>query len=184
MQELRGEEVTEDILPGIDLPIAAHIPDDYIPGEAERIYFYKRLSGVRSVREIEELQAELEDRFGDPPRAVWDAMAVLRLRLRCKDAGIASVKMDAPNVRIQFAPQTKLTPEAVRLLTFAFKGLKFTNDGVIVPLVGPKILPQVEEILSSLEKALASGKTKKNGNGNGSSGTVKPRLTPAAPARA
>ena len=49
VQELKGEEVTEDILPSVDLPVTAHIPDDYIPGEAERIYFYKRMSGVRSV---------------------------------------------------------------------------------------------------------------------------------------
>ncbi len=175
VQELRGEEVTEDILPGIDLPIAAHIPEEYIPGEAERIYFYKRISGVRSIREIEDLQAELEDRFGDPPRAVWDALAILRLRLRCKDAGIASVKFDAPNVRVQFAPQTRLTPEAVKLLTFAFKGHKFTPDGVTVPLTGPKVLPQVEEILSALEKALAAGKDKKGGNGNGNAGSAKPR---------
>ena len=184
VQELRGEEVTEDILPGLDLPIAANIPDEYIPGEAERIYFYKRMSGVRNVKEIENLQAELEDRFGDPPRPVWDALAVLRLRVRCKDMGIASVRMDAPNVAIKFTPQTRLTPTAVKLLTFAFKGLRFTNDGVVVPVVGPKIMPQVEEILSSLEKALADGKEKKSGNGNGSAGSAKTRTPTPATARA
>ena len=47
VQEVKGEEVTEDILPPVDLPVTAHIPNEYIPGEAERIYFYKRMSGVR-----------------------------------------------------------------------------------------------------------------------------------------
>src|SRR6185369_6235630 len=125
VQELKGEEVTEDILPSIDLPITAHIPNDYIPGEAERIFFYKRMSAVRSLKDIENLQAELEDRFGDPPKPVWEALGVLRLRLRCKEAGIASIRAEGTNVAIRFAANARLTPEAVKLLTFAFKGHRF-----------------------------------------------------------
>ena len=82
----------------------------------------------------------------------------LRLRLRCKEAGIASIKSENTRVAIRFAPQARLTPDAVRLLTFAFKGHKFTPDGVLVPLTGPKVMPQVEEIVAVLERALAQGK--------------------------
>ena len=173
VQELRGEEVTEDILPSVDLPVTAHIPGDYIPGEAERIYFYKRMSGVRSVGDVENLQAELEDRFGDPPRPVWDALAILRLRLRCKDMGITSIKTEQADVQMRFASNVRLTPDAVKLLTVAFKTYRFTPDGVVVALNGPKVMPQVEEMLNVLEKALEHGKKPKNGNngsrGNGSS---------------
>ncbi len=181
VQELKGEDVTEDILPSVDLPITAHIPNDYIPGEAERIYFYKRMSGVRSLTDIENLQAELEDRFGDPPRPVWDALAVLRLRLRCKEAGISSIKSEQANIVIRFAPHVRLTPDAVKLLTFAFKGHRFTADGVVVPLKGPKVMPQVEEMVTVLEKALVEGRNGKpvrpGGNQNGA-GSPRP-LQPA-----
>ncbi|HZP80359.1 MAG TPA: transcription-repair coupling factor [Chthonomonadaceae bacterium] len=176
VQEIKGEEVTEDILPSVDLPITAHIPNDYIPGEAERIYFYKRMSGVRSLADIENLQAELEDRFGDPPRPVWDALAVLRLRLRCKEAGISSIKSERTNIAIRFAPYVRLTPDAIRLLTYAFKGHRFTADGVVVPLSGPKVMAQVEEMVSVLEKALSMGKNGKGarsgGNGDDRSSTA------------
>jgi len=64
VQEMRGEEPVEDILPAMDIPVTAMIPQEYIPGEAERIFFYKRMSGVRSVGDVEGLHAELEDRFG------------------------------------------------------------------------------------------------------------------------
>src|SRR5579884_571729 len=158
VQELRGEEVTEDILPEVDLPVTAHIPEDYIPGEAERIYFYKRMSGVRSVADIENLQAELEDRFGDPPRPVWQALAILRLRLRCKEIGIASIRTEGTNVSIRFAPHVRLTSDAIKLLTYAFKGHRFLADGVTIPLSGPKVMPQVEEMVGVLERALASVK--------------------------
>ena len=171
VQELKGEEVTEDILPSVDLPITAHIPNDYIPGEAERIYFYKRMSGVRSVQDIESLQAELEDRFGDPPQPVWDALAILRLRLKCKGMGIASIKSERIDVQIRFAPNVRLTPDAVKLLTFAFRGQRFTPDGVIVPLTGPKVMVQVEEMLNVLAQALEHGKKPASGSANGSNGS-------------
>ena len=161
VQEVKGEEVTEDILPPVDLPVTAHIPNDYIPGEAERIYFYKRMSGVRGVQDVEDLQAELEDRFGDPPRPVWTALAILRMRLRCKEIGIAAIKGDITNIHIRFAPSVRLTADAVKLLAFAFKDQRFTADGVIVPITGTKVLQQAEETVATLESAFAHGK---NGN--------------------
>lgn len=173
VQELKGEEVTEDILPGVDLPITAHIPNEYIPGEAERIYFYKRMSGARGVKDIENLQAELEDRYGDPPRPVWDALAVLRLRLRCKDMGILSIKAEGTNAQIRFAPNVRLTQDAVKLLSHTFKGYRFTPDGVILPLTSAKIIAQMEDMLNLLTKALEHGKPQANGSksANGSGGS-------------
>lgn len=157
VQELNGEEVTEDILPSIDLPITVHIPEQYIPGEAERIYFYKRMSGVRATIDVDNLQAELEDRFGDPPKSVWDALAILRLRLRCKEVGIASIRGEGTNLFLRFAPQARLSPEAIRLLTVAFRGLRFTPDGASIPLTYAKILPQVEELITVFDNAFKAG---------------------------
>ncbi len=155
VQEMQGEEVVEDILPAMDLPISASIPTEYIPGEAERIYFYKRMSGVRAVPEVEALQAELEDRFGDPPRPVWDALAVLRLRLKCREIGISSVKVEGEKLFVRFAGSVRLSPDTLKLLSVAFRGITFLSDGLSVPLTSPKVLLFVEETMASLEKALA-----------------------------
>ncbi len=59
---------------------------------------------------------------------------------------------------IKFTPKVRLSPDSVRLLTYAFKGGRFTSDGVVIPLNGVKVLPQIEEMMSVLEKALAAGK--------------------------
>jgi transcription-repair coupling factor (superfamily II helicase) len=181
VQELKGEDITEDILPPMDIPVTAHIPNDYISGEAERIYFYKRMSAVRSVADIENLQAELEDRFGDPPRPVWDALAILRLRLRCQQAGVAAVRGEAAQISIKFGPGVRLTPQAVQLLTVAFKNYRFTPDGVQIALSGPKVLPQVEEMIATLEQAFAfRAQDKGGGSGKAPSAAT---LAPAATAR-
>ena len=89
---------------------------------------------------------------------MWTALAVLRLRLRCKEIGVVSVKGQGANIAIKFTPKVRLTPDAVRLLTFAFKGGRFTPDGVVIPLNSVKVLPQIEEMMQVLEKALAMGK--------------------------
>jgi len=116
-----------------------------------------------------------EDRFGEPPRPVWDALAVLRLRLRCKALGIASIKGERTDVAIRFAPHVRLTPDAIKLLTFAFKNYRFTPDGVIVSLTGPKILVRVEEMVATLERALEQGKNgKKAGNGSNAGRPARP----------
>ncbi len=155
VQELKGEEPEEDILPSIDLPITAFIPGDYIPGEAERIYFYKRMSAVRSVQDIEDLQAELEDRFGDPPKAVWQALNILRLRLRCRDIGVASIKGEQLDVHIRFAPHVRLAPRAIQLLGTALRGMKFLQDGVVVPIKSTKVIDQIEETVEVIARALS-----------------------------
>lgn len=73
---------------------------------------------------------------------------------------------------IRFAAHARLTSEAVKLLTFAFKGHKFTPDGVTVPLKGPKVMPQVEEMIGVLEQALAKKKPGTSGERNGGKGAA------------
>jgi len=91
---------------------------------------------------------------------VWDALAVLRLRLKCKEMGILSVKSEGTTVTFRFAPNVRLVPDSIKLLTYVFKGLRFLPDGVSLPLQGAKVLEQTEEMVRVLEEALAHGKDK------------------------
>ena len=158
VSEVKGEEVQDDTLPAVDVPTTAHIPGDYIPNEAERIFFYKKMSAIRAMDDIRDVQEELIDRYGDPPRPVWNALAVLRLRLRAKEAGIASIRGERRDISIRLAPHARLSPDAIRLLTFAFKNHRFTPDSVVVPLTSPKVLEEVEEMIDVVERALSHGK--------------------------
>ena len=100
VRELKGEEPNkQDVpLPTVDLPVAAIIPNSYIPSEPQRILMYKKLSAVRDRLDVSKLQEEFEDRFGDPPPPVWSLLSLLRLRLRCQEVGIESITTDSPRV--------------------------------------------------------------------------------------
>ncbi len=158
--ETRGVEYADETLPPADLPLTAHIPNEYIPNEAERIFFYKRMSGVGSLRDIEELQEELEDRYGDPPKPVWNALDVLRIRLLAKQAGISAVRHENACVSLRFAPGVRLTPRALNLLTQTFKGTRFTADSVILTLSSPRVVAEVEDLLRALGNALKDGSSR------------------------
>lgn len=158
VKELKGEEPDAEAapLPSVDLPVAAVIPDVYIPSEAQRILMYKKLSAVRERDDVARLQEEFEDRFGDPPPPVWNALALLRLRLRCRDVGVESITEENKRIFIKLKKGISLPPHTLKLLTLAFKsqGHTFAVEQVTMAINSSKILQAVEEMVEVIAKAL------------------------------
>ncbi len=96
--EFRGEGAPEREIK-IELPIAAHLPHDYVPSERLRLEIYRRLAASMSMAEIKETRAELIDRFGEPPAVVETLLDVARLRVRIREAGLSEVTTAGSNVR-------------------------------------------------------------------------------------
>jgi transcription-repair coupling factor (superfamily II helicase) len=80
--------------PLIDLPIRAHIPEDYVPESALRLRLYRRLADVQTNAQVDELAKELEDRFGAPPEEVQNLLYLLRLKVAAMQARLASIGME------------------------------------------------------------------------------------------
>jgi len=99
--EFRGDAPPEREVK-IELPIEAHLPHDYVPSERLRLEMYKRLADVKALVEVDDLRAELVDRYGEPPVSVDTLLEVARLRVRVREAGLAEVTSAGNNVR--FAP--------------------------------------------------------------------------------
>ena len=159
--EEKGVEPKDESLPPVDLPVTAHIPDEYIPNEAERIYFYKKMSAIRSHQDIDELREELEDRYGDPPAPVWTALSVLQLRLRCQMNGITAMRGEGQEIHLRFNAKVRMTPDALKRITQSWKKLRFTGDSVIFSLTGPKLVEQAEQMLAVLENAFKLSQPKR-----------------------
>ncbi|SFA78794.1 transcription-repair coupling factor (superfamily II helicase) [Nocardioides alpinus] len=97
----------------IELPVDAHLPHDYIPSERLRLEIYKRLAEVRTDDDVDEVRAELVDRYGTPPEEVESLLFVARFRARCRQAGVREVTLAGKNVR--FAPVDLPDSRVVRL---------------------------------------------------------------------
>ncbi len=156
INELKGDEIEAEFeLPNISLPLDAFIPERYIPSEAERILMYKKLTAVRRTEDVARIQEELEDRYGDPPRSVWNLLAVMRLRLRCQEIGIGSIIAEKRRVAVRFSG-THLPPDAVKRLARTYMQHQFLPDVVFLatPDTPAKMLNQVEEMAETLAGAL------------------------------
>ncbi|MUV38026.1 UvrABC system protein [Lentibacillus sp. JNUCC-1] len=89
-----GKELDEIELfePELALQLDAYIPDSYIDDEKQKIAMYKRVQAVSSQDDIEALQEELIDRFGDYPEEVAHLLTVAATKMLAKRERVESVR--------------------------------------------------------------------------------------------
>jgi len=75
----------------IDLPIAVRLPEEYVPDVGLRLQVYRRLAGLTSMAQIDEMERELADRFGPLPDPARNLMYQLRLKALARDAGVGTI---------------------------------------------------------------------------------------------
>ncbi|MGK2875117.1 MAG: TRCF domain-containing protein, partial [Nocardioides sp.] len=93
---------------------------------------YKRLAEVRSDTDVDEINAELLDRYGEPPVEVVSLLLVARFRARARAAGVGEVTIAGRNVR--FAPVSLPESRTVRLQRLYPKSIvKDALDTILVP---------------------------------------------------
>jgi transcription-repair coupling factor (superfamily II helicase) len=101
-----GEEAIPYVMPleqsvQINLPLAAYLPDAYVRDDTLRLQLYRRLAGVAEQEEIDELSAEMEDRFGPLPDEARNLFYQLQLKLLALDAGARALVTEEGQVVIR-----------------------------------------------------------------------------------
>jgi len=105
---LVGEAVAEfrgdgDAAAGVDLemkvelPVDAHLP--HVPGERLRLEAYRKIASVGSDEQLEQVRAELLDRYGALPEPVVNLLEVARFRVHARRAGLTEVTLQGNHVR-------------------------------------------------------------------------------------
>src|SRR5918997_1456580 len=97
----------------IELPVDAHLPGDYVESERLRLEMYKRLAEVRSEADVKGVEAELHDRYGEPPEPVQNLLAVARFRLLARAAGLTEIVTQSTFIR--FGPVSLADSKKMRL---------------------------------------------------------------------
>src|SRR5258708_18737145 len=99
----------------VDLPVEAHLPDDYVPEVAQKLELYRRLARARSAGDLAAFRQELTDRFGPMPPPVVRLVEVAELRLTAEAAGVASMSREEGQLVVRFGEGLSLAT-AMRLL--------------------------------------------------------------------
>ena len=88
---LKGETVREDFETTIDLDIDGFIPSSYITDEFEKLNMYKKISGITDREEMDDIRAELTDRFGEIPKATENLLIIAFLKARAHNCYISEI---------------------------------------------------------------------------------------------
>ncbi len=102
--------------PEIDLHVAAMLPEQFLPDVHARLVLYKRISGVESEADLDDLQAETVDRFGTLPEPARNLFRVARLRVGAARLGIERLDVGATGGSVTFSDSTPVDPGALILL--------------------------------------------------------------------
>jgi transcription-repair coupling factor (superfamily II helicase) len=85
----------------LNLPIPAYVPQDYLPEEKLRLRLYRRLAGVTTLKGIDEMAKELEDRFGHLPEPVTNLLYQLKLKILAVEAGVKAILTEAGQIVVR-----------------------------------------------------------------------------------
>jgi transcription-repair coupling factor (superfamily II helicase) len=120
----------------IELPVDAHLPDEYLPDQSLRLEAYRRLAAAERLEAVEEAKAEWVDRFGPLPLEAVALIEIARLRVEALRVGLSEIVNLRNEVRI--APVALSASQEVRLERLAPQAV--VRDGVLfVPL--PRVDP-------------------------------------------
>ena len=87
--------------PSVTLPLAAFIPEDYVPDEKLRLHLYRRLAGLSTLAAVDDMAQELEDRFGELPQPSVSLLYQLRLKILALTAGVQAISNEEGQVVIK-----------------------------------------------------------------------------------
>jgi transcription-repair coupling factor (superfamily II helicase) len=129
--EGKGEPVRPALRTALNLGLDIRIPPDYIPGEGARLRTYKRIAGVETEDQREQVRQELEDRFGPPPRAVENLLDYALLKALAEKLLVASIERRQSRLAIKFHGETPVRPEQLVRLVESLRSLRLDPAGML-----------------------------------------------------
>jgi transcription-repair coupling factor (superfamily II helicase) len=89
-------------LVNVDLPLDVGIPIDYIQEKHMRLHLYRRIANLRTLIEIDKLEGEFNDRFGQPPKEIENLLFQMKVKLLAVKAGLATVNLESGQIALRF----------------------------------------------------------------------------------
>lgn len=152
IDKLKGDIEDEPIETVIDIKIDAYIPEEYISNETQKIEIYKKIAAIENEEDMEETINELEDRFSNIPKPVFNLINISSLRFLCKSIGVVELKEVKNEMLFEFKNNKYFTPKVFTKLMEKYKNkitFKVNSD---VPTIAYKYsLENKDEFIEDLK---------------------------------
>ena len=129
VKEAKGIHTMEDFETSVDLNVDAYIPDSYISNEFQKLDIYKRIAGIETQQDYDDMLEELLDRFGEPGKAVLNLLAIAKLKAIAHQGYVTEIKQTGKTVRFTLYEKARLNAEGFPALMQKYRrGLQFKNE--------------------------------------------------------
>ena len=129
VKEAKGIRTMEDFETSVDLNVDAYIPDSYISNEFQKLDIYKRIAGIETQQDYDDMLEELLDRFGEPGKAVLNLLAIAKLKAIAHQGYVTEIKQTGKTVRFTLYEKARLNTEGFPALMQKYRrGLQFKNE--------------------------------------------------------
>jgi transcription-repair coupling factor (superfamily II helicase) len=159
--EVRGEPTREQIEPDVNLPLAAYLPETYVPDVHQRLVLYKRYSQAQTADELEDLRIECIDRFGDAPDELTALQDVMLLKLELRRLALRQLDGGPGRIVVTLGAEARLDGHKLARMVERSKGLyRLTPDLKLVAKLdatvrGHDFVPAARKVLRDLLGAAA-----------------------------
>lgn len=127
--ELKGENKAEDFETIVDIDMNAYIPDRYIANEHLKLDMYKKISCVSGTEDLEDIQDELIDRFGDMPKEVENLIYAASIKAAAHELYITEIKANRREIRFTMFKSAKVVAERIPEVLKKHKGMLKVKPG-------------------------------------------------------
>jgi transcription-repair coupling factor (superfamily II helicase) len=101
---LRGESYADDWTPELNIGLIGSIPAEYVHEPEVRINLYARIARMDTSESIDDLEEEIEDRFGSIPEALGNLLRLTDMRQICRRLGVARIDAGPQAIALSFRP--------------------------------------------------------------------------------
>ena len=113
VKEAKGVVTEEKFDTSIDVNTNAYIPPSYVANELQKLDIYKRIAGIETEDEAEEMLEELIDRFGEPPKSVQNLLTIARLKFWAHSLYIKEISQKGNELKIIMYEKARINPLAI-----------------------------------------------------------------------
>lgn len=133
ISKLKGVKYEKKIYVDLDVDINTTIPENYIPYEDERLFYYRKFFEAKSFEEIKEIEDEISDRFGFYPENIKNLIELSKIKIIMKELKIKSISRNFDLLIIKLSKDTPLDQIKIITLEKIFSDrIKFTPSEIII----------------------------------------------------
>lgn len=116
IRTLKGQEQVKEEATLIDIRVDAYIDSSYISQQNQKIQMYKRIAAIEDLKYKYDVEEELEDRFGQIPKATQNLIDIAYIKALASRLGFSQISMHGRSVRLKLANDRRLDNRALMVI--------------------------------------------------------------------